>query len=667
MRKVILCLLIFLFSIGTVSAFSLSGGGDWKYYREITIKENSGKTLTNYQILVELNSANFDFSKAKSDGSDIRFSTDSQELSYWIEEWDSNAKKAKIWVKVPLIPANGQTTIKMWYGNPSAGAVGDGDKVFEFFDDFEDGFDTTKWKAFKGSFEYPTGIPKTNGYKVEYTTKGGRKSNWLHIWNTGGPGETGGTAISGEIKPCAQCIVELKYALETQKGRNYIILADEDSESIMVIYAPIGKGVGDNKSLYWYNRDKFPEGDIAAYQDTGLDLFTNVLYKFKFEISSVNPPEVYGWVNKQFLGNIAYSTKVSREKPRFIWFNARHEGSNFWVDDIIVRKYASPEPTITIPQEHPTPKPTPTPPKPPEGKIKAVWLYDYDRYDLPTLMNDLKSAGINTIFLSTDVNNIWKYERFVKTAHENGIEVHAMILEIADNKEEGIYDYTNFYKNPNHKDEAVRDVEEILNYNEKSLGAFDGINIDIEPYTSDLWNSNREDVWNDYMEVISAIKERTNGRIELSANILYDSRDYTEDRIKDLASVLDFFVIMAYDSGGSGFNTPEEIKDAVAQEMGSVRGQGAKAVIGIGIHEGFGDKSDVESCINDLFDYYSDDPAFLGISIFRYHSYSELPETKKTPEGNRSTDEQKKIPGFECIFAITLLAVAYILRWLKNE
>ena len=66
-------MLIFLFSIGTVSAFSLSGGGDWKYYKEITIKENSGKTLTNYQILVELNSANFDFSKAKSDGSDIRF------------------------------------------------------------------------------------------------------------------------------------------------------------------------------------------------------------------------------------------------------------------------------------------------------------------------------------------------------------------------------------------------------------------------------------------------------------------------------------------------------------------------------------------------------------------------------------------------------------------
>jgi PGF-CTERM protein len=53
--------------IGTVSAFSNSGDGDWKYYKELTVKENLGKTLTNFQVLIELNSANFDFSKAKSD------------------------------------------------------------------------------------------------------------------------------------------------------------------------------------------------------------------------------------------------------------------------------------------------------------------------------------------------------------------------------------------------------------------------------------------------------------------------------------------------------------------------------------------------------------------------------------------------------------------------
>ncbi|RJS72977.1 DUF2341 domain-containing protein [Methanophagales archaeon] len=135
--------------IGTASALSNSGGGKWEYYKEITVKENSGKTLTDFQVLVELNSANFEFSKAKSDGSDIRFSANGEELNYWIEEWDAGAKRAKIWVKVPSIPANGETKIRMYYGNPSAGAVSDGDKVFEFFDDFEgNSLNTDKWIIF---------------------------------------------------------------------------------------------------------------------------------------------------------------------------------------------------------------------------------------------------------------------------------------------------------------------------------------------------------------------------------------------------------------------------------------------------------------------------------------------------------------------------------------
>ena len=149
-------------AVGTASALSNSGGGSWAYYKEITVKENSGKTLTDYQVLVELNSANFDFSKAKSDGSDIRFSLNGEELNYWIEEWNPYAKKAKIWVKVPYIPANGEVKIKMYYGNPSASAVSNGDKVFEFFDDFEDGvLDYTKW----GTTIEPGGhIVEENGY-----------------------------------------------------------------------------------------------------------------------------------------------------------------------------------------------------------------------------------------------------------------------------------------------------------------------------------------------------------------------------------------------------------------------------------------------------------------------------------------------------------------------
>jgi len=132
-------------SVGMASALSNSDGGDWSYYKEITIKENSGKALSDYQVLVELNPSNFP-DKAKSDGSDLRFAEDGKELSYWIEDYDAGAKTAKIWVKVSSISANSEAKIKVYYGNEKAGCVSDGDVTFEFFDEFsETSIDTNKW------------------------------------------------------------------------------------------------------------------------------------------------------------------------------------------------------------------------------------------------------------------------------------------------------------------------------------------------------------------------------------------------------------------------------------------------------------------------------------------------------------------------------------------
>jgi hypothetical protein len=274
--------------------------------------------------------------------------------------------------------------------------------------------------------------------------------------------------------------------------------------------------------------------------------------------------------------------------------------------------YSTPAPSVT---------PIPTSPTAPTGKIKAVWLYNSDKYDTPTLITDLKSAGINSIFLSTDVDNIWKYERFVKSAHENGIEVHAMILEdpkCALKKNHG---------------GSIKAVESVLDYNDKSLAKFDGINIDTEPYVGlDL-----EQVWADYITLLEAIHDKTEGKTMLSADI---PRWYDEAKIKDIAPNLDLFVIMAYDSGSAGWNTASEIEDAVASEMGAIRGEGSKAVIGIGVHEGFMSKGDVEKCVDELYRYYSGDPAFLGVSIFKYESYSGL---AGAPEAPVPTGEEKGI------------------------
>ncbi len=131
---------------GAAPVLSNSGGGTWQYYRDISVGENSGSTLSAYQVLVQLSGANFPTS-ARSDGADVRFTDASgNELSYWIESWDYSGRSAKIWVKVPNIPASAATTIRMYYGNPSAGSSSSGDATFDLYDDFSGtSLDASKW------------------------------------------------------------------------------------------------------------------------------------------------------------------------------------------------------------------------------------------------------------------------------------------------------------------------------------------------------------------------------------------------------------------------------------------------------------------------------------------------------------------------------------------
>jgi len=61
----------------------------FQYRKPITIDNTQNpENLVDYQTLVILNSSNFGFSKAKSNGEDIRFVDGGEELNYWIEEWD---------------------------------------------------------------------------------------------------------------------------------------------------------------------------------------------------------------------------------------------------------------------------------------------------------------------------------------------------------------------------------------------------------------------------------------------------------------------------------------------------------------------------------------------------------------------------------------------------
>ncbi|RLG67379.1 MAG: hypothetical protein DRO11_10210, partial [Methanobacteriota archaeon] len=594
--------LLFLLSapMGMAFALSNSGGGEWKYYREITVKENSGKTLTNYQVLIELNSANFDFSNAKSDGFDVRFvDSDGNELSYWIEEWSSG--NAKIWIKVPTIPANGKAKIRMYYGNPSASSTSSIRGTF--IREIDGVVGSWNFNEGEGTIVYDSSGSKNDGivYGAIWTQgKFGKalrfdENDYVNCGNDASLYIKGPIAVEAWIYPeSSGRLMFIQHApniysfvirpdnavsFQDTNGHAVYTLSDEVATNTWYHVVGIFHGIyGDEVTLD--NAKVFVNG-ISKGDHIKFGVPTRTWSPGTFEKVTI------GYIKQSFDGIIdefrIYNRALSPEEISDLYNNHGYTTTNY-PGKVLVRKFISSEPTLTFSAEYTTAKPIPTatPPTVPEGKIKAVWLYNPDKYDTSTLMTDLKSAGINTVFLSTDVDNIWNYERFVKSAHENGVEVHAMILE----------DPRCALKE-NHAN-SLEAVEKVLDYNDKSLAKFDGINIDIEPYVDlDL-----ERVWQDYITLLEAIHEKTAGKTVLSADI---PKWYDEGRIKDLAPNLDFFVIMAYDSGGAGWNTASEIEDAVASEMGAIRGEGSKAVIGIGVHEGFEDKGEVEKCVDELY------------------------------------------------------------------
>src|SRR5260370_2616685 len=129
----------------------------WQYRSMVSIANAGGTTLVGYQLNVVLGSG-FEFTKAQSNGADIRFTASDGVtlLPYWIESWNAGSSSASVWVKVPSIPAAG-ATVYLYYGNATATSASNGNTTFDFFDDFSLGsVDTTKWTVGGGSWAVVT-------------------------------------------------------------------------------------------------------------------------------------------------------------------------------------------------------------------------------------------------------------------------------------------------------------------------------------------------------------------------------------------------------------------------------------------------------------------------------------------------------------------------------
>lgn len=95
----------------------------WNHFDYITIKENSGDTIDNYQLKLIINTQlPISLGQMNINGDDIRFGTDlngGNLLSHWIES-GMNSDSTFIWVKIDTLYANECKTIYMFYGNAVA-------------------------------------------------------------------------------------------------------------------------------------------------------------------------------------------------------------------------------------------------------------------------------------------------------------------------------------------------------------------------------------------------------------------------------------------------------------------------------------------------------------------------------------------------------------------
>ncbi|NTW31287.1 MAG: DUF2341 domain-containing protein [Bacteroidetes bacterium] len=111
----------------TLAVSSLTG---WQYSAPLSVTNTSGVGLTDFQLRFTVTFAS---GKMKSDFSDLRFGAISGPiLNYWIESYTSSTS-AIVWVRVPSIPVSG-TTINMFYGNSSATSLSNATNTFDFYD-----------------------------------------------------------------------------------------------------------------------------------------------------------------------------------------------------------------------------------------------------------------------------------------------------------------------------------------------------------------------------------------------------------------------------------------------------------------------------------------------------------------------------------------------------
>ena len=304
--------------------------GGWEYRKPVTITNNTGSSQSDYQVRVTLNTAfSIAADKMLSDCADIRF-TDSggtTTISHWLES-NCNSAFTSLWVEVPSIPT-GTSTIFAYYGSSTAATVSNGDSTFVFFDDFSGTTinTTEKWTEVDSASNFIT------------------QNNRLIIANGTGAWTTTGLYSQANFTR-ASLIAQAKYKSSCGTGAIYhdttMLWWKDTSTSInhpQFIYALYFN----KKALEFSNLNIYESGTSKATVGSfgcGTQYWVRQILKASSGAITQISTDGKRWTT-------LYDSNVSNTSPLKVGFT-HYQGGTVEIDDFIVRKYASPEPTTKV-------------------------------------------------------------------------------------------------------------------------------------------------------------------------------------------------------------------------------------------------------------------------------------------------------------------------------
>lgn len=291
----------------------------WHYRRPVSISNNSGQSLDDYQVLIKLDNSNFDFNNADDQGRDVRITNNdgATEINYWIESWSRSNHSAYIWVKIPHLVI-GNTTIYLYYNNPGMGTTSNGLATFDFFDDVWSQFTGLGCADINGSWVCLDGAPAVSS------------GNLILIDNTG---------ISTKDKHQFKA-VGYRANFGVGGGREWGGFIDGASGQRTIITDLLS----DVDDLYL--RDY-----VTNYDDKLLERVSGNNWHNAYHVYEVR------WSSGQSIGDIDHgastitstlSTQVPSITLPVTFYSYAGSNATLLVDWVYIRKYSYPEPTATI-------------------------------------------------------------------------------------------------------------------------------------------------------------------------------------------------------------------------------------------------------------------------------------------------------------------------------